>query len=52
MISNLTGEEQILHIEGVDLSDARISVIDEKRLLSWAPAADKIGNNTVLLIEY
>ena len=52
IISNLTGEKQNLVFEGVDLENARISVIDDKRLLSWAPNADFIENNAVVLIEW
>ncbi len=52
MLSNLTGEEQELVIEGADLSGARYYVIDEERLLSWAPHAKTIENNTVVLIEF
>ena len=52
VISNLTGETQSLNIEGVDLSDARFSVIDDNRLLSWSPAVSEIQNNEVYLIEF
>ena len=52
VISNITGEEQELNIEGVDLTDARFSVIDETRLLSWSPAVKTIKNNEVYLIEF
>ena len=52
MISNLTGEKQELNIEGVDLSDARFYTLDQERLLSWAPDAKMIENNTVILIEW
>ena len=52
MISNLTGETQKLTLEGVDLENARVSVIDDKRLLSWAPNANEIENNAVMLIEW
>jgi hypothetical protein len=52
MISNLTGEKQVLSIDGVDLSCAKYHVIDQERLLSWSPAVDFIENNSVLLIEW
>ena len=52
MISNLTGTKQELNFEGIDLSKARYHVIDDKRLLSWAPGAKEILNNEVLLIEW
>ena len=39
-------------IEGVDLSKARWSAIDNQRLLSWSPAVKEIENNQVLLIEW
>ena len=52
MLSNLTGEKQELSIEGVDISNARFYVIDQERLLSWAPDANTIDTNTVLLIEW
>ncbi len=52
MISNLSGKTQELDLEGVDLTDARIYTIDNERLLSWTPNADKIENNAVLLIEW
>ncbi|MBQ7321624.1 MAG: hypothetical protein IJW99_05970 [Clostridia bacterium] len=52
MISNLTGTAQELTIEGADLSDARFYVIDNERLLSWAPNAKALNNNSVLLIEW
>ena len=52
MISNQTGKAQPLHIEGVDLSDARLYVIDQRHLLSMAFDTDKIANDTVLLVEW
>jgi hypothetical protein len=51
LLSNLTDKEQPLTIEGVDLSGARFHVIDNERLLSWAPSANSIPKNAVLLIE-
>ncbi len=52
MISNLTGEWQELRVEGADLTDARYYVIDNERLLSWAPNADYVAPNSVVLIEW
>ena len=52
LISNLTEATQKLEIEGVDLESARISIIDDKRLLSWAPDAKEIEPNAVMLIEW
>ena len=51
-IRNLTGEEMELNVEGADLTDAHFSVIDQERLLSWAPDARKLGVNEVMLIEW
>jgi hypothetical protein len=54
MISNLTGSAQNLSIccEGADLSEARYYVLDQERLLSWAPDAKVLGKNAVMLIEW
>ena len=52
MIANISGETQSVEIEGVDLSDARWSVIDDVRLLSWLPKMQNIENNSVVLIEF
>lgn len=52
MIANLSGKQQQLEFEGVNLEDAHISIIDNERLLSWAPDAEKIPNNATLLIEW
>ena len=52
VISNLTGQPQALTIEGVDLSGARYSVMDQERLLSWAPNGKVLENYSVLLIEW
>ncbi len=41
-----------MRLEGVELSDARFYVIDQERLLSWAPNANAIENNEVILIEF
>lgn len=52
MVSNLTGEKQELKLDGVDLSDARFYVLDQERLLSWAPQAEVLNPNDVYLIEW
>ena len=52
MIANLTGEKQALTIEGVNLENARYSLIDQEHLLSWIPNANEIQNNDVILIEW
>jgi hypothetical protein len=54
LISNLTGAAQRLAVyaDGVDFAEARYYVIDNERLLSWAPHGCVIGANTVMLIEW
>ena len=52
MISNISGAEQELNIEGINLEGARWYVIDRERLLSWSPEVKTVSNNTVLLIEF
>jgi hypothetical protein len=52
MISNISGKEQTLEIEGADLTDARWYVLDQQRLLSWSPAVKTIENNAVVLVEF
>lgn len=52
LISNLSESEQKLEFEGVDLNDVRFYVIDQERLLSWAPNANVIDKNEVILIEW
>ena len=53
LISNLTSGWQELKIEGVDLTEARCHIIDNERLLSWAPSNTKwLNANSVLLIEW
>ncbi len=52
LVSNLSGKAAELNIEGIDLSEARWSVIDNERLLSWSPAVQKMQPNEVLLIEW
>ena len=51
VISNISGSAHTLSIEGVDLSDAHFYVLDQERLLSWAPNAAVIENNAVVMIE-
>ena len=51
VISNISGSAHTLSIEGVDLSDAHFYVLDQERLLSWAPNASIIENNAVVMIE-
>jgi len=52
VLSNLTGEEQELSMEGVDLTHAKYHVIDQERLLSWSAPVSFIENNQVLLVEW
>lgn len=52
LLSNLSGEDRELTIEGAELSAARFYVINQGKLLAWAPNANKIRNNEVLLIEW
>ena len=52
LISNLTGSDQELSFEGIDLANAYYYILDQERLLSWAPNARVIPNNAVILIEY
>lgn len=52
ILSNLTGNDQPLQIEGVDLTDARVYVLGEAGVLAWAPHSNIIENNTVILIEW
>jgi len=52
MLSNLTGQTQELNFQGVDFQNARYYVIDQQRLLSWAPHAKTLENNAVMLIEF
>jgi hypothetical protein len=52
LIANLSGKTQKLCFEGVDLSGARWSLIDDSRLLSWSPALENIENESVILIEF
>ena len=52
IVVNLTGKKHELSINGADLSSARFYVLDNERLLSWAPNANKIENNALILIEW
>ena len=52
MISNISGATHALTIEGVDLSEARFAYIDDRRMLSWAPDARELKNNSIVLIEW
>ena len=51
MIANVSGSSQPLEISGADLSDARWSIIDDNRRLSWSAPVREMENNTVVLIE-
>ncbi len=44
--------DQELSFEGIDLANAYYYILDQERLLSWAPDAKVIPNNAVILIEY
>ena len=52
MLTNLTGTEQALSIEGVDLTDARWHVLDQERLLSWSPTVKTLSPNDTVLVEW
>ena len=52
LLSNLTGVVQPLTINGTEIKDAHIFKLGESGTLAWAPNADRIENNTVMLIEY
>ncbi|MBR6764494.1 MAG: hypothetical protein IKM13_12210 [Clostridia bacterium] len=52
LVANLTGTEQSLTVEGADLTDARYYVLDQERLLSWAPHAKTLAPNDVVLVEW
>jgi len=51
MITNISGKNTELTIEGVDLSNARYYAIDQLRLLSWSPKVKTLENNMTILIE-
>lgn len=52
LLVNLTGKKQPLDIQGICEENARYSIIDQERLLSWIPNAGQIDNNSVILIEW
>lgn len=52
LLSNLSGQALPLTIRGSDLSQARYHIIDQERLLSWAPHAETLPNHAVMLIEW
>ncbi len=52
MLVNLSGSKQVMEFEGVDLKGARVFVTDEERMMTWAPDANVIENNAVVLIEF
>ena len=52
LLANLTEKTQSLTIDGVDLKDARFYILGENGALAWAPHAENIENNTVMLIEF
>jgi len=52
LITNVSGEDQALEIEGVSLDDAHWYVIDSKRLMSWSCECKTIENNSVILVEF
>ena len=52
MISNISGDDKALSIEGADLSDASWYVLDDDRMLSWSPAIGTVKNNTVVLVTF
>ena len=51
-LANATGKSQELCIEGADLTDARWTIIDNERLLSWSPAVKALAPNDVVLVEW
>lgn len=51
-VVNRSGKTQELQLEGVDIGNAQIHKIDGKHLMSLAFDAEKIANDTVLLIEW
>ena len=52
MISNQTGSEQPIVIEGADLTDARYYLLDQRHLLSMALEHGTLANDAVLLVEW
>ena len=51
LLANLTGKNQELKIEGIDLTDARIYELSDSGKLAWTPNAKIIEKNAVMLIE-
>ena len=51
VISNISGTDHPLTVDGVDLYDARFYVLDQERQLSWAPNVKEIENNAIIMIE-
>jgi hypothetical protein len=51
MIANVSGKPRTLEISGIDLSDARWSIIDNERRLSWSAPISEMANYTVVLVE-
>ena len=49
-IVNLTGETQLLDINGIDLTNANYHIIDEDRTFTWVEKPPCLENNGVLLI--
>jgi len=52
ILVNLTGKKQEITLEGVDEAAARYYVLDQERLLSWAPNVRRMARNDVVLIEW
>lgn len=52
LLSNLSEKTLPLCIEGVDTAHARYYVLDDTHLLSWAPHANAIETNQVVLVEW
>lgn len=52
LLANLTEKAQPLTIEGVELKNARFYELGQSGTLAWAPNADNIEKNTVMLIEF
>ncbi len=52
LVANLSGSPQTLEAVGVQPMGARYYVLDQERLLSWAPHAKRLENNAVALIEW
>ena len=54
LLSNPTNESVTIDISvtGDAIEDARFYVIDNKRLLSWAPNADVLEPCSVMLVEW